>query len=76
MNLFQKHKGTFTIQQDGKQVSPQELTALKLNMKVGKKILTTSEATRTLHITSEKQESRKGNSLKTQWENKLLVPGY
>lgn len=35
MNLFEKRKGTFTIQQDGKQVSPQELTALKLNMKLG-----------------------------------------
>lgn len=35
MNLFQKCKGTFTIQQDGKQLSPQELTALKLNMKLG-----------------------------------------
>lgn len=65
MNLFQKHKGTFTIQQDGKQVSPQELTALKLNMKVGKKFLTTSEATRTLHITSEKQETHSKLSEKT-----------
>lgn len=35
MNLFQKCKGTFTIQQDGEQLSPQELTALKLNMKLG-----------------------------------------
>lgn len=67
MNLFQKRKGTFTIQQDGKQVSPQELTALKLNMKLGGGgNLTTSEATRTLHITSEKQESRKKTSLKIQ----------
>lgn len=33
MNLFQKHKGTFTSHQDGKQVSPQELTALKLSTK-------------------------------------------
>lgn len=64
MNLFQKRKGTFTIQQDGKQVSPQELTALKLNMKLGDGgNLTVSEATRTLHITSEKQESCKENSL-------------
>lgn len=78
MNLFQKRKGTFTIQQDGKQVSPQELTALKLNMKLCVCVwnLTNSEATRTLHITSEKQESRKENSLKIQWENKLLVPSY
>lgn len=38
MNLFQKHKGTFTSHQDDEQVSPQELTAFKLNMKVREKI--------------------------------------
>lgn len=53
MNLFQSCKGTFTIQQDGKQVFPQELTMLKLDRKLGKNDLTTSEATRALHITSE-----------------------
>lgn len=52
MNLFQSCKGAFTIQ-DGKQVFPQELTMLKLDRKLGKKNLTTSEATRALHITSE-----------------------
>lgn len=47
MNLFQSRKGTFTIQQDGKQVFPQELTVLKLDRKLGENNLTTSEATRT-----------------------------
>lgn len=66
MNLFQSCKGTFTIQQDGKQVFPQELTVLKLDRKLGKNNLTTSEATKTLHITSEIQESHKESSLKIQ----------
>lgn len=66
MNLFQSCKGTFTIQQDGKQMFPQELTMLKVDRKLGKNNLTTSEATRALHITSEILESHKENSLKIQ----------
>lgn len=34
MHLFQKRGGTCTVRQDGEQVSPPELAALKLNIKL------------------------------------------
>lgn len=59
MNLFQKHKGTFTVEQGGEQVSPKEFTESEIeNERRGE--LAISEAARTLlklHMVSEKDVS-------------------